>query len=236
MDPNSPSPDTQISPVHSLSYWNSIPPTVNGMLGGFHQISSTDLLGSANFLVKLRTGSTYSPPGALLKRAVDCGAGIGRVTAGFLSKVCEVVDVVEPVEKFAREVRAMEMGGTAKLGKVYVLGLEDWVPQEKYTLIWNQWCLGHLTDAQLVAYFRRCKAALFAGGWVVVKENISTDLEAKDLFDELDNSVTRTEGKFQRLFEESGLDIVMTELQKGFPQGLYPVRIYALQPQGPSRA
>ncbi|MCJ1471743.1 Alpha N-terminal protein methyltransferase 1 [Lambiella insularis] len=225
--PPSPPPDSLISPTSSLSYWNSIPPTVSGMLGGFQQISSTDLHGSALFLAKLRP----HPPPPLLARGVDCGAGIGRVTAGFLSKVCEVVDVVEPVAKFAREVPSREMGGAGRLGKVYVLGLQEWVPRERYDLVWNQWCVGHLTDRELVAYLGRVRGAVKEGGWVVVKENLSTDGEGRDLFDGVDNSVTRTDEKFRRLFAESGFEVVRTELQKGFPQGLYPVRIYALQPE-----
>ncbi|MCJ1413595.1 Alpha N-terminal protein methyltransferase 1 [Ptychographa xylographoides] len=224
-------PDSRISHADALSYWNSIPPTVNGMLGGFHQISSTDLRGSANFLAKLRAGDSSTTPLGLLKRGVDCGAGIGRVTAGFLSRVCHVVDVVEPIEKFAKEVKGMEMGGSGKLGKVYVMGLEEWIPQEKYDLIWNQWCLGHLTDAQLVSYLKRCKQAVPGEGFVVVKENMSTDVEGKDIFDEMDNSVTRSDEKFRQLFAESDYEIVRTELQKGFPKGLYPVRIYALRPK-----
>lgn len=31
-------------------YWKSIPPTVDGMLGGYAQISSTDIGGSKKFL------------------------------------------------------------------------------------------------------------------------------------------------------------------------------------------
>jgi hypothetical protein len=38
--------------------------------------------------------------------AVDCGAGVGRVTEGFLSHVCEVVDAVEPVAKFTQVMKA----------------------------------------------------------------------------------------------------------------------------------
>jgi protein N-terminal methyltransferase len=73
------------------------------------------------------------------------------------------------------------------------VGLEDWTPSSsedpKYDLIWNQWCLGHLTDSQLITYLEKCGKALRQGGLVVVKENLSTSGE--DVFDELDSSVTR---------------------------------------------
>ena len=111
-------------------------------------------------------------------------------------------------------------------------GLEDWEPSEAaYDLIWNQWCLGHLTDARLRDYLRRAGRGLVEGGWVVVKENLSTDLNGEDLFDETDSSVTRGDAKWRTLFEDAGLRIVATELQKGFPKDLYPVRMYALQPE-----
>lgn len=223
-------PDFHISPSEALAYWNNTPATVNGMLGGYPHISRVDLRGSANFLAKLRKGNSTAASNSLLKRGVDCGAGIGRVSAGFLSKVCEVIDVVEPVNKFAQEAKVAEMAGEGKVGEVYVTGLEEWIPKERYDLIWNQWCLGHLTDAQLVEYLKKCKSAVVAGGCIVVKENLSTNPNGEDIFDELDSSVTRTDAKFRRLFDESGLNIVRSELQQGFPKELYPVRFYALQP------
>ena len=112
--------------------------------------------------------------------------------------------------------------------------MQDWVPEKgAYDLIWNQWCLGHLTDVQLVAYFQRCKDGLRKTGeaWIVVKENMSTEFRGRDVFDEEDSSVTRSDEKFRQLFKEAGLKIVATELQKGFPKELFPVRIYALKPE-----
>lgn len=228
---SSQSPDSQISQSDGLSYWGSVPSTVDGMLGGYSQVSRIDLRGSFNFLSKLRrqdpTESTLKP----LERGVDCGAGIGRVTAGFLSKVCEVVDVVEPVEKFATKVKSLEMVGSGQVGKIFVKVLEDWIPDTEYNIIWNQWCLGHLTDEQLVLYLKRCSKSLFEKGWIVIKENISTSTDGTDSFDIEDSSVTRTDQKFRAIFKEAELTIVRTELQPGFPKKLYPVRFYALRPE-----
>ena len=225
-------PDAQISTADSLKYWNSISTTVDGMLGGFPQISRTDLKGSANFLAKIRREFPSSTTTCVLHRGVDCGAGIGRVTAGFLSKICEVVDVVEPVEKFAQEAKVAKLAGNGKVGKAYVTGLECWRPEERYDLIWNQWCLDHLTDGQLVEYLKRCKEAVTVHGWIVIKENISTNLEGEDMFDETDSTVTRSHEKFQQLFKEADVRLMKTEIQRGFPKGLQllPVRFYALRP------
>ena len=233
-------PDAQIDHAASLSYWSSISPDVNGMLGGFPQISRIDLRGSATFLEKLRRQSSLDAPQAnntkLLARAVDCGAGIGRVTKGLLANVCEVVDIVEPVEIFVHELSHGEpmaaVRDQGKIGDVFQTSLEKWEPGvDKYDLLWNQWCLGHLTDAQLVRYLKSCGRALKPGGWIVVKENVNTDEEGKDLFDPVDNSVTRGDDKFRSLFDNARLRLVKTELQRGFPRelGLHPVRLYALK-------
>lgn len=227
--PTDAAPDSKISTSDALKYWNSISATVDGMLGGYPEISRTDLRGSANFFAKLRREQVSRSANGTLQRGVDCGAGIGRITAGFLSTVCEVVDVVEPVEKFAQEVKGQKMVGSGCVGRVYVTGLEDWVPEAQYDLIWNQYCLGHLTDKQLLAYLERCKKALTTDGWVVVKENMSTNANGEDVFDQLDSSVTRTDQKFRKIFKEADMRLVKTELQRGFPKGLYPVRFYALK-------
>ena len=101
--------------------------------------------------------------------------------------VAKQVDVIEPVAKFTA---ALE--GTAGVRSVYNTGLEGWHPVDgvQYDLIWMQWCVGHLTDQQLVEYLERCKSALNPeGGIIVLKENLSTS--GVDVFDTLDSSVTR---------------------------------------------
>ena len=229
-DPALPPIDSNIRHADSLAYWASIPPTVDGMLGGFPQVSRIDLRGSLNFLTKLRKSSPN--PSKPFTRAVDCGAGIGRITAGLLSKVCTTIDIVEPIAKFAAEVPNAEFQGNGLVGDVYVTGLERWEPREgvKYDLIWNQWALGHLTDGQLVAHLKKCRRLLEEGGWIIVKENMSTEPDGTDVFDETDSSVSRAHTTFQRIFGEAGLRIVGAEVQAGFPRELLPVRTYALRP------
>ncbi|KAK8213964.1 alpha-N-methyltransferase NTM1 [Phyllosticta capitalensis] len=228
-------PDASINHAAAIDYWNTIQPTVNGMLGGFPQVSRIELQGSSNFYAKVRrlTGRQTSE---LVPHAVDCGAGIGRVTAGFLQKVAQVIDIVEPVKKFTDELQAeacKDLVEQGRVGTIYNSGLESWTSTApyKYDLIWNQWCLGHLTDAQLVEYFVQCCQYLAEGGLIVVKENMSSDPHGRDLFDEEDSSVTRTEEKFRKLFEESGLDLVWSEVQRGMPKGLYGVKMFALRPK-----
>lgn len=256
--------DAQIQSQVQLDYWNSQTPDVNGMLGGYPQVSRIDLQGSKNFIAKVRriqhsrplspTSKTSPAPAPSLangkaratpaqpgkyRRVVDCGAGIGRITSGLLVSVAEVVDVVEPIQKFADVIVDSELKREGRVGEVYVQGLEDWRPREgEYDIVWNQWCLGHLTDVQLVEYLQRAARALRRKGtedgqlsWIMVKENLSTDAYGDDIFDQDDSSITRTDGKWKKCFADAGLIVVRSELQGGFPRGLYPVKMYALRPE-----
>jgi protein N-terminal methyltransferase len=231
-DPVEPA-DSAIDHKAALEYWSSVSADNTGVLGGYPQVSRIDLQSSSNFLAKLRRKSTNHAPPKRLTRVVDCGAGIGRITKGFLSKIADTVDIVEPVVNLTKVITEgaefEDLRKEGRIGKIYNVGLEDWTPEPKYDLIWNQWCLGQLTDAQLLEYFERTKEFVSEGGWIVVKENMSTDIAGNDVFDETDSSVTRADGKFRLLFEKSGLKIVATEVQRGMPKELFPVRTYAMQ-------
>ncbi|KAH7116616.1 alpha-N-methyltransferase NTM1, partial [Dactylonectria estremocensis] len=114
------------------------------------------------------------------------------------------------------------------------VGLEGWQPTlgGSYDLIWTQWCVGHLDDKSLVQYLEKCKTVLNSdGGIIIIKENLST--WGVDKFDKLDGSVTREDEKFRRLFQQAGLQLVKTDIQRGFPvvrnRQLLPLRMYALR-------
>ncbi|KAL4735693.1 alpha-N-methyltransferase NTM1 [Aspergillus similis] len=232
--------DANINPSTSLDYWNSVPANANsmlGMLGPYPWYSRIDLRGSKSFLAKLRRLVPGCPIEGKLNRGVDCGAGVGRVTEGFLSHVCNVVDAVEPVGKFTQVLNESALKKEGVIGDVYTMGLEAWNPPPRYyDLIWIQFCVGHLNDLQLEELIKRCCAALTEGtGILVLKENISTDLGNNDMFDEEDSSVTRTNDKFRSIFNNAGMRVILSDLQTGFPKNfkLLPVRFYALQPKNP---
>lgn len=111
---------------------------------------------------------------------------VGRITEGLLLDIAEQVDLVEPIAKFTASLK-----DKSGVRNVYNVGLEEWRPADgvQYDLVWTQWCVGHLTDNQLVQYLERCKTSLSPDGVIVVKENLSTS--GHDLFDGEDSSVTR---------------------------------------------
>jgi len=79
----------------------------------------------------------------------------------------------------------------------------------------------------------RCKKLLVKNGTIVVKENTinSFGLDEQDEFDPQDSSVTRTDNKFRWIFEKAGFNLIACERQKGLPEELFPVRMYALKPR-----
>lgn len=229
-------PDRRINANVSLAYWNSVPATSAAMLaqlGEYPWYTRIDLRGSKSFLAKVRRLATPAPSGKL-QRAVDCGAGVGRVTEGLLCEASAVVDIVEPVEKFANVVRESDLEANGSIGQVNVVGLQDWDPgTTKYDLVWIQFCVNYLTDVQLLAVLLRARDALTETGLIVVKENLSTDREEKDMYDAEDSSVIRTDRKFRSLFRDAKLNVTASDLQTGFPKHfkLLPVRMYGLRPQ-----
>lgn len=78
----------------------------------------------------------------------------------------------------------------------------------------------------LFIYF--CRNALAAGGVIIVKENVtSTGKEEKD---KVDSSVTRSLKQFTTIFKEAHLKRIKQCKQTNFPNGIYPVYMFALVP------
>nr|KAG5710597.1 hypothetical protein BaRGS_013243 [Batillaria attramentaria] len=162
------------------------------------------------------------------KRALDCGAGIGRITKRLLLPVFQTVDMVELSQKFCDAARDFIGRDADRVEYITCCGLQDFTPEPgRYDVIWCQWVLSHLRDDDLVAFFNRCKAGLAENGVIVVKEN--TVMGDEILFDETDSSFTRPKEHMVRLFERSGLQILRAEKQKGFPKDILAVYMYALQ-------
>ncbi|XP_064542517.1 alpha N-terminal protein methyltransferase 1 [Drosophila montana] len=205
-------------------YWSEVPATVNGMLGGLGYINAIDIQGSKIFLRELKV------PGK--KLALDCGAGIGRVSCNLLIPLFETVDLVEQDAAFAEKARELctsEAVRRNSLGEIYNLGLQEFSPTSKYDLIWSQWVLGHLTDPDLVAFFRRMRLSLQLGAYFCIKENVSTSKEI--IKDDEDSSVTRPLNLYERFLKEAGFRIVRKVRQQNFPKGLFPVYMIACKPK-----
>ena len=62
------------------------------MLGGFGNLTFADLANSAEFLAKLTKNSET-------KLALDCGAGIGRITKGLLLNIYDNVEMIDTCQE-----------------------------------------------------------------------------------------------------------------------------------------
>ncbi|KAG9123046.1 hypothetical protein FRC07_000310 [Ceratobasidium sp. 392] len=261
-----------------LDYWDTQEASIDGVLGGFGNgpLPRVDALGSRQFLMSSRT-DLCRIPSALRRldapsvdaprrriRALDVGAGVGRVTASVLLPLVDDVVLVEPAEHFISRaiqdspkwkgilnrsksitfVRSpLQSFDPAVVPQGYRAGrpFEPSSPETGFDIIWCQWCLGHLTDADLVEFFKRSKAALRGpenperpqdAGMIVVKENTTEDGEGGaplTLYAEDDSSVTRSDAAWRHLFQEAGLVVVKDEVQKGLPEGLLEVKSYCLR-------
>ncbi|PPQ63076.1 hypothetical protein CVT24_005931 [Panaeolus cyanescens] len=267
-----------------IEYWNTQSADYDGVLGGYGTgtLPRVDALGSRLFLLNLFPElSTIScairplnvPEHKQRIRALDVGAGVGRVTSDVLLHLVDDVVVLEPVQPFIQKAlesaRASESKnlpaykswpGLADKSKSVTLiqgtlqdfeplaphrcnfldriGYQNPRPQDEigqgFDVIWCQWCLGHLTDPDLVTFFQRCKEALTKNprSLIVVKENICSDDEngaPVEVFDEQDSSLTRSDAAWKAHFKVAGLELVEEKVQDGLPDELYIVKMYALR-------
>nr|SVE74471.1 EOG090X0EJQ [Daphnia barbata] len=210
--------------LDAAKYWEQVPPTVDGMLGGLSSISDVDLKGSQRFLNSIY--QLVECPGK--ERALDGGAGIGRITQGFLMKNFPVVDLVEQDKQFLEEAKK-SLEPTNHKGQFFNLGLQNFTPETSvYDVMWIQWVLGHLTDEDLIAFFKRCKLGLKPRGLIVLKENLTSSGEVE--MDNTDSSVTRPRSLVVELIDKAGFRVIKEQKQQRFPSDLYEVRMFAIQP------
>jgi protein N-terminal methyltransferase len=205
----------------AISYWEKVPPTVDGVLGGLSEVHEDDVKESSAFI------KSISSVGRV--RSLDCGAGIGRLSRTLLIPLgFETVDLLEPVqhmlEQAKREVDA------SKAGRFILASMQDpaaFEPKPTYDVIVIQWAAIYLTDADFASFLARCKAALNPGGVIFFKENLSTGQHF--VVDKDDSSLTRSDAHYKQIFAAGGVTLVKEKLQKAWPKNLFPVKMYALQ-------
>ena len=207
------------------SYWSGIPPTVDGMLGGFSHLSDNDVSESRDTILEYFKG-----PSARLSPdlALDCGAGIGRVSKRLLLQIFKEVELVEQNPLFLKKAKSYLKSYKERVLAYHAVGLQDFYPQtDRYSLIWCQWVLAHLNDKDLLEFFAKSKKALKEKGLIVAKENVVMELEERKYHQD-DSSETRSCKVFRKLFEEAGLTIQKEVKQSNFPSGMLEVRTFVL--------
>jgi len=219
----------------SVKHWKDHVPseTVDGVLGGLGEVDGIDTTGSLEFLKPWLGGRAAPLAGC---RALDCGAGIGRVSQGVLLHACERVHCVEVSPALIGRAR-QALAAQAERLEFTLAPLQSFTPSEhgSYDLIWMQWVLGHLTDSSTLRLLEGCREALREGGAIVVKENNAEPRECKGegrgkyALDEENWAVIRTHAHYRQLFKAAKLRLVRFERQRGLPSDLYAVRMYLLE-------
>jgi protein N-terminal methyltransferase len=206
----------------AINYWSSIPSTVDGMLGGLGQLDLPEAFTSRQLLAQLADKERTPLATPLeLDYALDCGAGIGRVTKNALSHYFKKVDLLEQNPKFLE--RAPQIVPSEVLGELFPIGLQDFdFPPKRYNCIWLQWVVGHLHDDHFIKFFNKAKAGLKEGGVIIIKDNVSK--QGYEMDDE-DSSVTRSDAINKELFEKSNLKLVYEKIQPNLPKNLYTVKM-----------
>ena len=210
------------------------------MLGGYGHVSDGDQASSIEYIEGLKLDKAGV--------ALDVGAGIGRVSKHVLLKTfakvpahfatvavcsdfpCALVgwqcDMLEADKGFAEKARSFV--DNENLENIFVMGMEEFTPENKrYALIWIQWCIIYLTDDVLVAFLQRCAEGLAPGGVIGIKDNVCPPAMGFEV-DNTDNSVTRSDAHYKKLFARAGLNLIRDEVQKNLPKELFQVRMYTL--------
>ena len=219
----------------AVEYWNNVDPTIGGMLGGLQRVHNPDIAGSEALLAR------FGP--ARCERAIDCGAGIGRITKHLLLPRFTIVDMVEMTRKFLDasveyigEEEEEEAEASHRVGERFCSALQDFTPAEGvYDLIWVQWVIGYLTVPASIEFFRRCAKALrppdsdtSRRSVIVLKDNVTTNERAD--FDEVDSSFMRTHEELLEIFRKAELKVLLDEIQTNMPKDICPVYAFVLIP------
>lgn len=209
-------------------YWERIPATVNGVMGGFQKLSAKDTSASRKLILSFTEGPEASISN---NRALDCGAGIGRVSKHLLLPLFKEVDLVEMNQSFLDRAQRYLGEAAKRVGQYYHTSLQNFTPQSgHYDVIWCQWVLSHLRNDDLIQFLSRCVCGLVSSdrGIVFIKENIA--LGDEDVFDDEDSSVTRCMNSFLTVFQKADLTVAQREMQLNWPENMFQVYTFALRP------
>ncbi|KAL8508276.1 hypothetical protein ACS0TY_018749 [Phlomoides rotata] len=224
-----------------VGYWQGVEATVDGVLGGYGHVNKPDIEGSEAFLNSV-LAERFPDAASRGRRLVslDCGSGIGRITKNLLIRYFNEVDLLEPVSHFldtARRNLAPEnlmVTEDYRAVNFFCVPLQEFTPEAgRYDIIWIQWCIGHLSDDDFVSFFNRAKGGLKPGGLFILKENIA---RSGFVLDKEDKSITRSDLYFKQLLTKCGLHIYKMKDQRGFPDELFAVKMYALTTDLPKKA
>lgn len=205
----------------SLEYWAQQEASINGVLGGYGDLNSKDILDSKLFIQEW-TKDGRTP----FKVAAEVGAGIGRVTQYILQDLATEIHVYEPVRRLLEQakVNLRHLGSRVSFIEETLQAFSP--PSSHYDLIWVQWCTLYLKDDEFVEFLDKSYDALTNDGVVILKENVAHE---EGWTDEEDDSHMRSLDDTLSIINASKLQVKKFAWQRGWPKDLCKVGIWALQ-------
>lgn len=83
--------------------------------------------------------------------ALDCGAGIGRISKRLLLPLFKTVDLVDVTQEFLDKAKTYLGEEGKRVGKYLCSGLQDLVPESgRYDVIWIQWVIGESATMSVI--------------------------------------------------------------------------------------
>lgn len=214
-------------------HWAAQEATVKAVVGGSEDPHLPDIKCSNELLFGLISTNNLKPG-----KALDCAAGIGRVTQLVLTNYFEEIDLIEQDEKFILKAKEI-LGKNPKVKNFYSSSIQDFNFDNKknfYDLIWVQWCLENIEDCDLQSFLKKCYIALKDDGLMIVKENIYVEDSEEDEEEKKRNAYSiedfsnqREDYKYVDLFINNGFIIYRHFPNPNWPEALMPLIVYVLK-------
>jgi len=161
-----------------------------------------------------------------ISSALDCGAGVGRITKFILSKRCHGnITLIEANMHWSERSRVYlgrKRAANCQFINANLLDLSRHIPVKSMDLIWIQWCLQYLTDNDAIQVLATVQQCLTQHGIIIIKENkpavhttgssrlnrfqMDTPMGSEGRYD-----ITRPNAHHQYLFAVAGLTVLEWE-------------------------
>ncbi|KAK2961438.1 putative Alpha N-terminal protein methyltransferase 1 [Blattamonas nauphoetae] len=168
-------------------------------------------------------------------RALDVGAGIGRITRQVLVNIFQQVDFQDQNSTFISqglgEMSSLVEAGRVRQGIVHPLQTLT-PPNKEYDCIWIQWVIGYLPKEELIATLNRLRPSLRKNGYLIIKENCDDEL----YHDDGDNYLIRKVDDWVNIFNESDFQVISHEEDRLLPKTIKPVFFFLLKPKDEFKA
>ncbi|MSP33580.1 MAG: methyltransferase domain-containing protein [Rickettsiales bacterium] len=212
-------PDKKLMYDQSKKRWQNAEASLTGIMAGFDRVSDIDIKDSCLILENLISTGQINP-----NRAIDCAAGIGRVSQYALTKYFNKIDILERDQKFI-EYCQKNFAENPKIENIFCNSLEDFQFDNLYDTIWVQWCLQDLQEDDVISFLVRCKNNLTNNGVIIVKENIYIHT----IIDEDYGNEIRSDNFLRDLFAKCGLVVLQETRIAGWPNDLLPIGVFVLR-------